>query len=516
VKATGTTDVAVVPAAASGSRALTLLVVVAGVTTTVIRLAATSRSFDLFGDEVIYTDLGHSAAAGGFPGISGHPFFLHPPGFFYLEAGWEKLLGYQGDLITHVYQMRALNAVLAGATAVALVLLVARAGSVWAAAVAGALFAVEPYCIRQNDRVLLETAMMLWVLTGYLALAYLIGRPRDRWVPAAAVGTGALFGLAVLTKDVAALLTVLPLLAAAALGWGLRRRVTLLVAGVTAATYGVYLAVVAATGHFGPLWQAKTEGIQRLLGLIQTTGFNKFGSTSLIGRLTSEVSYFGVTYALLALAITALVLLLRRGGPLQRMLGLLQIAAFLTLGYALFVGTLEEQALYLLLVPSLLTVPVAATLWRGHLGRHRQLPRTALLSAVAILMIGINFATCVQWLTQPDNGYARLRQYLAAHVPAGSAIVAADGTSERGISEWALSDRYRIGRWATPAARARARARYVVVPWATIKLGYGHLSMAQAEALVRQGRPVFIFHERTYGDLVLYQLPLPRGPGHGR
>ena len=512
MKADGTRETAGRPAA-GGSGALALIAVAAGVAATLIRLAAASRAFDLFGDEVIYADLGHSAAAGGLPRIAGQPFFLHPPGFFYLEAGWERLLGYQPDLIARVYQMRALNAVLAGATAVVLVLLVARAGSVWAGAAAGALFAVEPYTIRQNDRVLLETAMMLLVLLGYLALAHLIGRPPSRWALAGAAGTGVLFGLAVLIKDVAALLTVLPLLAAAVLGWGARRRVTLLVVGTTMVTYGVYVAVVAGAGYFGPLWQAKTEGAKRLLGLIQSTGFNRLGSTSLTGRLTAEAGYFGATYALLALAITALVLL-RRGGPLQRMLALLQIAASVTLAYALFIGTLEEQALYLLVVPSLVTVPVAATLWRGHLGRHRRVPRTVLLSTMAILMLGLNLATCVQWLVQPDNGYARLRQYLAAHVPAGSAIIAVDGTNERGITEWALSDRYRVGRWSTPAARAKAHARYVVVPWATIKLGYGHLSPAQVRALVRQGRPVFSFHERTYGDLVLYQLP-PAG-GHGR
>ena len=85
------------------------------------------------------------------------------------------------------------------------------------------------------------------------------------------------------------------------------------------------MAVVAGAGYFGPLWQAKTEGAKRLLGLIQSTGFNRLGSTSLTGRPTAEAGHFGATYALLALAITALVLL-RRGGPLQRMLALLQIA----------------------------------------------------------------------------------------------------------------------------------------------------------------------------------------------
>ena len=80
------------------------------------------RSFDLFGDEVIYTDLGRSVISGGFPRFDG-PFFLHGPGFFYLEAGWERSLGYPVSLMGWVYEMRALNALLAGATAVVLVLL---------------------------------------------------------------------------------------------------------------------------------------------------------------------------------------------------------------------------------------------------------------------------------------------------------------------------------------------------------------------------------------------------------
>ena len=41
--------------------------------------------YDLFRDEVIYADLGHSVTHGGFPRLQG-PFFLHGPAFFYLEA----------------------------------------------------------------------------------------------------------------------------------------------------------------------------------------------------------------------------------------------------------------------------------------------------------------------------------------------------------------------------------------------------------------------------------------------
>jgi len=42
--------------------------------------------------------------------------------------------------------------------------------------------------------------------------------------------------------------------------------------------------------------------------------------------------------------------------------------------------------------------------------------------------------------------------------------------------------------------------------------GYSYLTGAQAHALVRPGRLLFSFHERTYGDLALYDIPLPTHP----
>jgi hypothetical protein len=91
---------------------------------------------------------------------------------------------------------------------------------------------------------------------------------------ARAAGAGLLFGAAWLTKDEAALLILIPLLAAAALGWGPRRSLNLIAAGVTTATYAVYVAVVAANGEFSTWWESKTTGARRLLGLVQITGFN--------------------------------------------------------------------------------------------------------------------------------------------------------------------------------------------------------------------------------------------------
>lgn len=483
----------------------------AGIVTLVVRLALHGRSFDLFGDEVVYTDLGRSVISGGFPRYGG-PFFLHGPGFFYLEAGWARIAGDPGSLLGWVYEMRTLNALLAGATALVLVLLATRAGSPLAGAVVGALYALEPFCIRQNDRVLLETAMMLWVMLGYLVFTSLIDRlpARHDWLRA--IGAGLLFGVAVLTKDEGALLTILPLLAAAVLRWGPSLRLTALTIATTAAVYGAYVAVVAVNGYFSIFWQAKTAGIKRMLGLAQTTGFNSPGSgASLSSRLTAEAGYFGTTYIILLLAAPAFLVVLSRGGRLQRMLGTLYCAAGVTLAYAVFQGTLEEQELYLLVVPSLLILPLAVTLlpagsrrapgsWLpGPAGK----PAIALTGTALTLALGVNLLTCVRWLVQPDDGFARLISYVTEHVPAGAPIGVTDGDIE---TPSALAA-YQVGYWDTPAALSQEHVRYFVVEWATVTQGYSDQSPAEVRKLVSRGRVVFSFTGRTYGDLVLYQLP---------
>jgi 4-amino-4-deoxy-L-arabinose transferase-like glycosyltransferase len=494
------------PVRAPSRRAPGFLAAAVGVGALIIRLALHGNSFDLFGDEVIYNALGRSVATGGLPRFGNQVFLLHGPGFFYLEGAWQRLFGDPAGLMAQIYQMRMLNALLAGVTAVVMVLLAARLGSQRSAAAAGLLFALDPFCIRQNDRVLLETAMMLWVLLGYLVFLRLATPSPVRHAGIRAVGSGLLFGCAVLTKDEAVLLTILPLTVAAVLQW-VPPRLAALSAGATVLVYAVYAAVVAANGYAGALWQAKTAGVLRLLGLLQSTGFHSSGGGSLSARLIAEGLYFGTTYAVLALALPAVVLLLRRRDPLLRLMALFYCAAAATLGYALTLGTLEEQELYLLIIPSLLIIPVAVFRLRED-AAGRGLPRAA-VRTVLVLALSLNAVTCVQWLRQPDDGFARLLSYMAAQVPAGARV--SDATGEQNdVAEYALAGRYDAGLWLTPSALALQHVPYIVAEWAEIDEGYSSLSSAQVRKLTSSGRVVFSFHGRTYGDLQLYRLPASR------
>jgi len=478
------------------------------------------RAFDLFGDEVIYTDLGRSVLSGGFPHFFGTIFFLHGPGFFYLESCWAQLLGSPSSLMAWVYEMRTLNALLAAATAVALVLLASRASSPRVGIAVGVIFALDPFCIRQNDRVLLETAMMLWVVLGYLGYSSLAGLPKSRNAIVRAVGAGLLFGCAILTKDEAALLTILPLLAAAALRWGPRRTFVLITVGTTVAVYACYLIVVTANGYFGVLWQAKTTGVKRLLGLVQITGFHSSGGGSLTARLVAEGGYFLTTYIILVAGLPALVIVLRRGGQLPRLVGLLHCAAGVTLCYAVAFGTLEEQELYLLVVPSLLTIPMAvAALRNGERAGRVSAPggkngtwRTVALGVSFALMMGANVVTCVQWAKHPDDGFALLLPYMAAHVPLGTAVTVAAGSpppSQTDGGRYALESMYKVGLWTTATAIRQQKVRYVMVEWGPIDEGYSYLKPSQVRRLVQGDQLVFSFRGRTYGQLDLYELLSP-------
>ncbi|WP_149182506.1 phospholipid carrier-dependent glycosyltransferase [Streptomyces sp. TRM49041] len=505
-----------------------LLAMAAFLLTGAVRLVGVGPSADLFVDELIYRELGMSAAQGGFPRNEDGLFFLHPPGFFYLQAGWGELFGFEPDVVTGVYDIRVLNALLAACTAVLLLLLVVRLASRTAGAVAALLFALDPYIIRQNNRAMLDTETMMWTLAGYLVLFGLIRTPLPKRARTRAAGAGLLFGLALLTKDHSALITLLPLGCALLLGWGPPRKLLLITVSTAVVPYGLYVAAVAAAGHFDAFLDAKSAGVRRLLGLVQESGFNAPGTPSLADRLADELTLYGSTYVLLALGPAALVLLWRSKAPARRMLALFQLCAGLTLLYALAKGTLEEQALYLLIVPNLAALTVAfsgRTRPRPHRAPRPARHRTARVAAVALLAATTAFASTsyAAGRLQDDDGYARLRSYMSEHIPAGTPVAAIDGGATRGISTWALRDRYRLGEWLTPQDRAEAQARYLVIPWKVIEEGYGGLDERQARSLAAEGKLLFSTHGRTYGTLALYELPplAPAAPGtqgggHGR
>ena len=219
-----------------------------------------------------------------------------------------RLFGLTGSFFELVYPLRWVNTVLGAVTVVLAVLLVHRIAGIVPAGVAGVVLAFDPFVLRQDGRVMIETPGDA-VDRGRLARA---ARRADRTVGAdpSRLAAGLLFGLAQVTKDMTAVSTVVPLLLA---GWWPRRRSGATLPWATVwrvllafpVPYLVYLAVVAANGLLPAWFDAKVGGVLRLVGVDQATGFNAVPGADLTGRLIEMLTRFGTSYVLLGLGLFA-------------------------------------------------------------------------------------------------------------------------------------------------------------------------------------------------------------------
>ena len=128
------------------------------------------------------------------------------------------------------------------------------------------------------------------------------------------------------------------------------------------------------------------------------------------------------------------------------------------------------------------------------------------MTAGLVLVLGINLVTGLQWWREPDDGFALLFQYMAAHIPAGT-VIASGTDSPQDIVSYALPPRYIAGVCTSEAAFYAAHSRYILVEWGEVDDGYSYLTPAQVRFFTKGGRVVFSFRGRTYDNLELYQLP---------
>lgn len=497
-----------------------------------LRLFHLDRAFELFIDEVTYTDIALSLAEGDGVRLHGESFHLHPPGLFLVLAAVMRVLGLElDDIATLTYEMRFVPALFGSITPAAVALVVRVATGRWAYALpAGVLLAIEPFLIRFDSRVLLEAQAMSLAALGFLGLVWLLRRRRaGRLRSRDAVLVGLLMFGSLITKETYASVAVLPVLVLLVTGLVLPRRTSISVFGTTVACYAVYVAVLVLNGEFLDWIDSKTSGIQRLLGLSQITGFNSSGhSAGLVDRILVNLVNFGVTYSLIGLGVLStvwLLLLLRRGGTVPGcdrgvvvLVVIWSLCAQVHLGYAVTLGTLEEQMFYLLVVTAVPAVCVAAAALLAVgapvrpplLGWLSHRLAAGLLSAGLVVALTVDAAVWWRIHTVRDDAYARFLDWAEGSLPPTSRVVATDETTQ-----FVLDDA-RVIRLETGAETREFRAQYVVVVTELLEQGY---SDADADLLdiVRQGELVFEAEGRTVGALQVYDVtePLSRGPRLG-
>jgi hypothetical protein len=478
-----------------------LATIIAFAATFLIRAVNLATSWDIHVDEITYLRLSQGLAEHAHLRLYGAPFFLHPPGFFAIEAMALKLSAPEGYVIQQVYAVRWLGVLLAAASAALLLIIGRRIAGAGAGIAAAGIFALEPFTVRTNSRNMLETPALFWVLLGYTALLMPAGARPPRW---RVLATGGAFGMALLTKDMTAFLTLLPLALCFLFSWALPRRDALLAGVVAIGCYALYPLLAFATGDFGYFAEQKLHGLLRLAGIVKVTGYKRVGGPSFLESIVANIDQFMTTYAILSLGVLAVVVLSIYGGREHRLLLAWAASAYALLGYCIAFGTLEEQFFYFLIIPSILAIVTGGALLaefavaRSSEGRWYRGGMAALGLAFCVWSGDVWFSTH----TTPDNGYERVRAHLLQHAPPGTRVAA---TTEPAVF---LLDGFASGSWGAPRELADNRVEYVIVSTKEMAQGLGYASPDLGPWLTANAEPVFAFTGRSNGTLLIYRLPV--------
>lgn len=481
-----------------------LVVILVGLAAFALRAVHLDRSWDIFIDEITYLRISQGVAENLQVRLYGEPFYLHPPTFFFLEAIYIKLFAPVGSLIEQIYEVRYLNATLAGFSAI-LLLAIGRRLAGWPAGIAAAvMYAIDPFVIQADSRIMLETSAVLWVLLGYYVVLFVVDEERTTLPLWRVIFAGVLFGLALLTKDMTAFLTLLPLAVCFLLNWSIPRWQSALCGTTAALVYALYPLSVYVNDDWPQFAYQKLRGVYRLSGLVQETGFNQEGGPSFLKAVVSNLDKFATTYALLGTGAVAICVLFLLGGAARRLLVAWTASAYALLSYGIVFGTIEEQFFYYLVVPSLLATAVAATLTlrAGVMTIYRE--RRTLLRATVILglvYVGWCGAVWVQVHFTPNNGYERVVDYLDGNVPKGARIASMTDTSDF------LLDGYVAGKWDSVEELRAFDVEYALVDSYLVQEGYGRASPEVYRWIVENGELVYGFQGHGSGVLGLYRLP---------
>ena len=482
-----------------------------------LRLAFIQRAYDLFVDEITYVTIGRNLADGHGVTLYGHPFALHPPAFFALLAALIKAVGAHGDTLHLALALRPVDAVAGALNAVAVTALLRRTVRPAIALGAGLLLACDPFLNRFDSRLMLEAPATAAAAAGMLVLARTPATRRAR--VATGVLAGLLFALSITTKELYALVTVVPLAVLAFSARGVVRRLRLTALTTTVAGYGVYVAATAATGGWSAWRTQKAAGLARAVGTRQITGFNRpttTASASLGHRLLVSLGQFGVPYALIVVGgcATGWLLLCRTrrpwlftDQPARSVVIAWAAGALFFLLYAIGFGTLEEQMFYPLVVTSTAALALGVDLATGA-SRNRSARAVAALAALA-LAVDVCAWTAVH--TRHDDAYRRTLAWTRTHIPPGRTVDVTEGSAQF------LMQGVRLGSWDSLGALKRGHADYLLLSTQLVAQGYSPLDPALLAQLDRHARLLHSEPGATNGQLRVYDVrPLTAGKGGRR
>lgn len=472
---------------------------------------------DFLADEGSYLGVAQHVAQGkGLTELNGAGFFWHPPLFPLLEAGVLKVLGLEAaDPVQALDAVRWINVVVSALTAGLLFLFVRRLSGRWASWAVAALFIIDPYIQRINRRNMLESLTVLLLVAGF-ALAY---THRDRLTPSRRILAGLAFGLAILTKEIAAVILLGLLLHAV---WHRRSQVVdaVQIVMVASATYLLYPLWALQTGQFDRYLDYRLDGIARYLNLGSTPsipGLRVGGGPSTPERLLVLLPQYAMTYLLLGLGAVFLVVLLiaYRHRPAAQYVACWAIAAYATVGFGITVGQLSDQLFYFLIVPAVVVVgivtsdalraaDVGSILRTVLLRRPSNRSRTMRLAFVALLLFVLPLYNANEWIQRylvgNDDGYTRITEYVHDHLRPGTQIMVGSD-----VANYILPG-YRITFQRDTQSIIDTKVRYFILSSKDAWAGYHGMSKPLYDWIRGRTKVLVALDGTTFWHIGLYEL----------
>jgi 4-amino-4-deoxy-L-arabinose transferase-like glycosyltransferase len=489
----------------------TLWFIAVGAVALLARVTALPTAYDIFIDEISYTNISISLAHGHGVQLYGLPFALHPPAAFGLYAAAIKLFGLHGSSESILFSLRYVDVVVGTLTCLVTLLLIERVANRRVAVAVALLLAIDPLAISFDSRVMLEAPAQLAMVSLFFCLAMAdTGRRGSlgRW--AWVLGAGIAAGTVVTTKETFGLVVVFALFLLWATGWVVARWEVIVVAVMAALSYAGMVVAMAWSYGLGVWWRAKESGVLRLIGSKQSTGFNSVSThVSIQSRILADLGTFAVTYLVLVVGVAAAAGLLWRMEPWSRrqyprqardrltvLMALWTTAAAAYLVYATLFGTIEEQMYYILLLPSLISI----CLWVAGVESWRH--SKWLVTGVVLVLVAMAFNLSV-WTgihTGHDDEYRQLLRWEGNKVPPSAVVSATDGASQF------LMHRGVIGQWTTLGQLRAHHVDYVVVATTLIEQGYSKASESFLSTVERGGHLVFEANGISDGSLRVYNV----------
>jgi len=467
-------------------------------------------------DEVVYTQAARNVAATWHLTWTNPPIFVHPPLFFLLQAAWLKVTGQvTGPFVEAVHAARVLTGSFEALNVGLLALLTYRLAehsrasrrrtlALCAAVIAG----LDPVLLRYSRLAVIEpVALCLSLLALNLAWSLRHRRPLT-YVSAVGLCTG----VALLTKELTIFLVVSPVLFAL-----IERDRHLL--GRTLAALGVGLAFwllfplwALQLGLTGEFFQVQTRTLQRLVGLIQATGWNRPG-VSFEAAVVRSASHYVSSYVALALGLVGICWLWSRRNTTSANFLCAWLTASFGLGaFLVTVGTLNEQ-FFVYVLPACIVASVfmvdALAIRAKILGRpvgwSARFGRSAIIALVAAVGTTVVSASLVSWVRQyggDNQGVSRVARTIATTLPCG--IVNGSGDPEKYF--YMLGGREVAYYTEGPAALSYGIHYFILAP-NDVVAHYGNMTPGLAAWIRARGTAVASFPSKTYDAVQLWHVP---------